>query len=109
MKEKERNFCCICDREILVDGTFETVFQGTHRRIITEGKGGRSHVLLTGSQLAAALRKVDARAPISEIQLVYKDPPVVEAPVESIDEQAPISEPSESAEWFNELLGEGLQ
>jgi hypothetical protein len=83
----ELQYCRLCEKEVLIDEGFQTVFQTAHRRIVTEGKGGRAHILLLGNAKAEALN-----TPEEKVLLVYKDPPV--------------TEPLPEGDWFDELMSE---
>lgn len=91
-------FCCLCEREVLVNGTFQTVFQNTHRRVVVEGKGGRAHVLLriTKEEALAKLNK-----PEEKFFLVPKKEPIVAAP-----ERPEVLAPLPEGDWLETLMTE---
>jgi hypothetical protein len=99
-EKDERNFCCVCDAVVELSPDHQVLDQSNnHRKVVVDNR--RCHILLHGAQRLAALRKVDARAPISEIVAIY-NPSAVDAPVEA----EVLAPQPEGDNWFDELMSE---
>jgi hypothetical protein len=100
-QKDRRQFCCICDAIVELSPDHQVIDEGTHRMMVVDNR--RAHILLKGSVLAATLKRLDSRVPMSKVLLAYKDtglPPVEEAPAEQPAD--------ESGAWLAEIMGEEI-